>query len=152
MSINFKEDLKHGLDFETRAPDIYKELRETVGKNPLFIKVLTYLEGLEFYHVKMLRTAMAQESADMELEGDLSWGVNRFFDKTVGELKDLPKLSDEERKGIQKGIEMEIYASTYYEKLLPKAEDEKTRNFLQFIKDQEDAHVGILQKTLDYLT
>ncbi len=138
------------MEFEEKGHKLYREAAEN-SDNPIVKRTFSYLAEQETHHINEINGFIEFNGPDVELKGDSPEDVKVFFKTTVSGFKEKLELSEDDIKAHEAGLSLEKSAYEFYKEQSAKAEDEKTKEFFDFLMTQEKAHYDLIEKAYDYI-
>ncbi|MBD3203548.1 hypothetical protein GF327_04590 [Candidatus Woesearchaeota archaeon] len=141
--MQLKKALQKAIDYEQKGYEVYSDRADKIS-NKVMKDTFSYLAEQELLHKKVIEEFAEKNSFNIESEQESD--AIQFFNTTIKDFREELDLSDDEQDIYKKALELEKASFDYYSDLLEESEDESTRKFFKFLKEQENIHFEMLQK------
>ncbi len=155
--IYYCEALESAMKFEKRSRDFYQNSVEKVD-DQFAQKTLGFLAEEEQHHMDNIRKVnqeLIKESENFDFVAYCTSDLPERIEKHLKEVVDRrskkvwPQMSDLEVYDL--ALDMEKAGYGVYQDYYDESEDEKTKQFLDFLINEEKIHYELLQSTKKYL-
>jgi rubrerythrin len=151
------------LDFELKGNKMYLNFAQDTD-NPLLSEIYRYIAQQEQEHFNKIKE-YAKKKGMNTINHNTTTNHNtirhntikhnkteseRFFKTTIQKYKNRLEMTDNDLDARKDAMDFEKMSYDYYKELFDKA-DEKDKDFLMFMMDQENLHYQIIQKSFEYL-
>ena len=145
--------LKTALEMEKGGYDLYMKAAKLTD-NKLGRSTLEAIAKKELDHIKGIEE-FASNNFDKALIAVANQDKKEYVVSVIRSLeKELNKTASKDsdlENAYKAAMKLEKEAYNFYKKLKESVSDEKTKQFLDFIMNEENTHYELLEETLEYL-
>ncbi len=150
--------LEDALSMEEKGYDLYTGIAKK-SENDITGKTFNFLAEQEKLHIDKIKSFYKELKDSKKFsEPGLSGSAEKrgrestIFLKTIKELNDKIKPSDDEKKACEFAMEIEKKGYKYYQDMAEKTKDENLLIFLRFLMEEESTHYELISSLYTYLT
>ncbi|MFH0956533.1 MAG: ferritin family protein [Candidatus Aenigmatarchaeota archaeon] len=148
--------LKAALETEINGRELYLQYGRTV-KSRMAKEVFTNLASEELTHIEDIKAFL--KSTEMGTWVDVSGmtkedsvgNAKTLFGRLISEMGGRVGANDDDNKARDVSMQFEKNGYEYYEKAAKAAKNEKLRQFLQWLMEQEQSHYMFIRNAFDYM-
>lgn len=152
-----KTAMKISLEQEEKGYQFYKETAEKT-KDKATKDIFNYLAKEEIRHIDRIKKwneSMAKE-VDFDFLVDLKEetldDTKELFGKIVSEYREEVKATDDDISAYDFSMNLEKTSYDFYKKSRDESDNEKIKEFYQFLMKEEEYHFLLLQNLKEFLT
>jgi len=153
MNKEVAEGLKTALANEIAGENFYTQTAEN-AKDDFTRNTFEHLAEDELYHIEIImnfiKTEKAEDIKKRILERNPKSGM-KFFGMSKNDFKEHKNKFTGDLAPYKMAIDIEIKSYNLYKELKEKAEDQKAKDFFEFLMKEEKTHRIILEEALDFL-
>jgi rubrerythrin len=148
--------LRAALETEIKGRDLYLQYSKTV-KSDMAKEVFRNLATEELTHIEDIKAFLKSDNVGewLDVDGmtreDSVGEVKMLFGRLLSEMSGRVTSNDDDNKARDVAMQFEKNGYEYYEKAAKAAKNEKLRQFLQWLMEQEQAHYVFIRNAFDYM-
>jgi len=148
--------LKAALANEIKGREVYIQYARTV-KNEAAKKVFGYLANEELTHISDIKQFLESSKdfsgidVDEITAGDSVARAKKVFGQLIKDMHHAVKPSDDDNKSRDVAMQFEKNGYEYYRKDADTISNEKLKQFLLWLMEQEQSHYMLIRNAFDYI-
>ena len=156
-SVDFSDEkavLEAALKNEVKGKELYMQYAKTV-KSVMARKVFEHLASEELTHIEDIKAFVESQftGSDLDLEkmtsADSLGDAKTIFGRLVSDMKGRVSASDDDNKA--RDVAMQLEKNEYYAKGAETTTNGDLKRFLEWLKEQEQAHYMFIRNAFEYM-